>query len=363
MKIAITHDILMEFGGAERVLQSLLHIYPEAHIYTLYLNNTVLTRFDPPLNKNNIHVIPTKFIGLEPISHLFQPLSPFIWRSLNFEKYDVVISSSAMFLCNVINVRHPLHVQYIHSPPKNIFGLSSIKPIQKFFNYAPIIASQYIWAVRRYPHIIVNSRHIQRELRRISGASSTVIYPPVYVPTAYHRSRQRKYFLIISRIDEQKNVELAIRACTKLGVPLKIVGEASDGGYIAALRRISGPTVEFLGFRKTVELSRLYEEAIAFLFTPRCEDFGIAPVEAMAHGVPVIAFYGGGVRETVTEGLTGAFFYEYTVDALIKVISRFNSGRFFPAILHKAATKYDVHQFEKKMSQFVEKGLEQHIHV
>jgi len=358
MKVAITHDILVEYGGAERVLQSLLHIYPEAHIYTAYLEESVLDKFSPPLLRKNIHVIPTKRFGLEPISYLFQPLSPLFWKSLQLEAYDIVISNSAFFLCNTINVWHPLHIQYVLCPPKNIFDLVSKTPMQKIINYAPFLARHYVGALRRYPYVIADSKHIQSLLRRISGVSATVIYPPVQVPRSYHRSKHRDYYLIVSRIDEQKDIEIAIEACSRLRVPLKIVGSASDGNYIPKLRKIAGPTIEFLGFLEDTKIYHLYERAIAFLFTPKSEDFGIAPVEAMAHGVPVIAYHGGGVKETVADGITGKFYYTHSTEALMRVIRQFDSMRYSPSVLHAAAQTYSVSSFENHLRQYVQKNYE-----
>ena len=360
MKVAITHDILVEFGGAERVLQSLLHIYPGAKIYTAYLDRLVLENFTPPLSPKNIFVIPTRLFGLKPSSHIFQLLMPFLWQSLNLEENDVVISSSSFFMSNIIRVRRPLHIQYIHCPPKNIFGLSSKTPLQKLINYAPLLKRQYVWALRQYPHIVVNSRYTQRVLRRISGVASTIIHPPVYVPASFPQTSQRDYFLIVSRLDKLKNIEMAIRACIKLGVPLKIVGEASDGNYLPQLRQIAGPNIEFLGFKKDTDVRALYRRAIAFIFTPRTEDFGIAPVEAMAYGVPVIAYFGGGAKETIIHKKTGVFYFQYTQEALVRAILMLRSIRFSPSYIHAAAKKFDMIQFERRMSQYTKESYEQY---
>ncbi len=360
MRIAIVHDTLTEFGGGERVVQALLDMYPQAHVYTAFTDHAVVWKFFPELSADRLHTSWVQHTKLTSRGYLFQFLSSFIWKSFTLEQYDVVISSSAFFLSNTIRVTRPVHIQYIHCPPKNIFGLSVQTPIQKIIRYSSLVAKQYRLAIKSSPHVLVNSKHIQEELRRLFQVPSTVIYPPVYIPQTFERDKLQRYYLIVSRIDESKKIELAIQACNYLQLPLKIVGKSNDDRYERYLRSIAGPTIEFMGFCDDWAIRNLYKNSIAFLFTPPCEDFGIAPVEAMGYGVPVIAYYGGGVKETVIQGKTGMFFYQHTAQALIRTLHKFQSKKFNPSLIHQYVKKFNQRKFKKKIEAYVERAVSNH---
>jgi glycosyltransferase involved in cell wall biosynthesis len=352
MKIAIAHDSLAEFGGAERVLQSLLRLYPNAHVYTAYQDDRFVKKFFPSLSGRNLSVSPIQLLSRW--GYLFQFLMPTCWKIFNLEGYDAVISSSSYLLSNTIRVKRPVHIQYILGPPKNIFDLAFPNPTQKVIPYTKCLAEQYEKALKGGAHVVTISHHIQQLLQRMFKVPSDIIYPPVTIPLRPPSRHTGLYYLTVCRLDDTKEIEILIFACSQMNVPLKIVGSGTDNQYVHYLRSLAGPTVEFLGFQDDSKVQQLYKHAIAFLFSPRDEDFGIAPIEAMAHGVPVIAYHGGGAKETVVEGKTGTFFYSYTPEALMEAIRRYKPERFNPETLYNYAKQFDEKRFHKEMKQLID---------
>lgn len=354
MKVALVHDTLTEFGGAERVLQSLLRLYPDAHVYTAYFDKRFVRQRFPSLAPKKIHASVIQKLRLSRWGYLLQFLAPMLWRRFNFEKYNVVISSSSFFLSNTIRVARPIHIQYIHCLPKNIFDLALKVPTQKYIHYERYLATQYESALKKGDCVVANSRYTQHALGVMFSVSSQVIYPPITIPKKPVIHRKGSYYLTVSRLDETKELEIVICACSSLSVPLKIVGTGSDELYVKHLHRMAGPTIEFLGFLEDAEVNRLYRGAKAFLFSPRAEDFGMAPAEAMANGVPVIAYRGGGVVESVKEGMTGAFFHSYTPESLMDAIQKFSPKDYHVSALQKQADKFSERIFHTKIKNIVD---------
>ncbi len=354
MRVAIVHDSLVEFGGAERFIQSLLEIFPDAHVYTAYQDLSLVRKFFPKLSSVHFHTSWAQGNILSSRVSLFQLFSPLIWRSFNFSGYDVVISSSTSLLSNLVRTGNTVHIQYIHSPPQNLFGLSPQAPLQRLIPYSSrFIGNFYRRALRSSTHVVVNSDHMHRTIMKLFGVNSQVIYPPVIIPRKPPMKHEPKYFLCVSRIDWTKNLEIVIEACSSLDLPLKIVGKSNDKRYENYLRSLAGPTVEFLGFKSDEQIDKLYQSAIAFVFPSKNEDFGIAPVEAMAHGIPVIAYYGGGPKETIISGKTGVFFYEHTSLALAEVLKQFRPEPFKTKDLYQQALKFNANRFKSEMKRYV----------
>lgn len=357
MKVAIVHDSLVEFGGAERVLLALLELFPDAHVYTGYADKIFVKTFFPDLDWFRVH--PSWATGTIIAKHgsLFQCFSPLVWRSFNLERYDVVISVTSYFASNMVLVRHPVHIQYILSLPKNLYGLDPAFWLQNILPYGPIVSYFFHKALLSTPHVVTDSEHIKKVLHECTGVLSTVIYPPVHVPSRQPSRKNIRYYIYISRIDRAKSLEIAIKACTRLKLHLKIVGTTNEPKYEEYLRSFAGPTVEFLGFLSDEEIHKLYQGAIAFIFSAKNEDFGIAPIEAMAHGVPVIAYYGGGLKETVIPGKTGVFFHDHNSSALIKVLRVFCHDTFSPKELYKHAQSFNKQRFKMQMKEYIRRAL------
>jgi glycosyltransferase involved in cell wall biosynthesis len=205
-------------------------------------------------------------------------------------------------------------------------------------------------AASRVDDFVAISGEVQARIQRLYGRQSVVIYPPVstarFAPSRGHDD----YFLIVSRLIPYKRIDLAVQAFTRLGLPLWIAGDGRDRQSLEAM---AGPNVHFLGRVPDEELGLLLARCRAFVF-PGLEDFGIAPVEAMAAGRPVIAYAGGGALESVAEGISGVLFREQTPESLAGAVTRFDEADFDPAVIRAHAAKFDISVFKSRMQAFIE---------
>ncbi len=363
MKIALVHDYLNEFGGAERVLLALSEIWPDAPIYTAFYrkNSPAWERFK---NKNIkvswAHYIP--FFNNKLHSPL-RFLAPLIWGSFDFSKYDVVISSAGWYVTKGFRKgKKTVEICYCHTPPRWLYGYQTSIEWQKYWPvrvYAAIIGHfMRIYdfkSAQKVDYFIANSKNVASRIKKFYRRNSKVIYPPVELLKA-SRVKKGDYYLVISRIVGGKGLDLAVEAAMKLGIKLKIAGKPA--GYYMEYKRLtkmSKGKVEFLGYVTDQELVKLYTGAKAFLALATDEDFGITLVEAMLAGTPVIAFRGGGYIESVIEGKTGIFFDEPTVDSLTKAIREFERTKIKSEDCIKQARKFSKERFKKEIKEFVKK--------
>ncbi|KKU86834.1 MAG: glycosyltransferase [Candidatus Gottesmanbacteria bacterium GW2011_GWA2_47_9] len=378
MNIALVHDYLREYGGAERVVEALHEMWPEAPLYTSFVDWPSLAK--APAGK--VELFKSMDIRTSWVEHvwlvkkLISPLrflAPMIWGSFNLSGYDVVISSSGWFMCRGVSIKKPaVHISYIHHPPRNLYGYATGSDWQKY-PIVRIYGAIVNFFLRHYDfetaqavdYFVANSKETARRVKKFYRRESTVIYPPVEISKGLALKtrpqgkalRKQDYFLSVGRLTWAKRIDLAIEACNKLKLPLKIVGTGKEEEY---LRSIAGPTVEFLGSVSDEELSRLYLGAKALIFCALDEDFGMVPVEAMAAGVPVIALAQGGVVETVVDGETGVLFREPTVECLVEGIKRWEdskTGR-WEQNCRKQAQKFSKERFKKELKAFVEHHLD-----
>lgn len=331
MKVAIVHDQLQEFGGAERVLVELKNIYPDADVYTSFYNPETLGNH---ADKFKGWRIITSWANKIPfMNKLYSPLrfiTPKIWESFDFTGYDLVISSSGSYMSKGVIVKPgTLHVSYIHHPPRYLYGyetgtLNELRKFTLFKIYVSLVNHNLLmWdfiSAQRPHHIIVNSEETKRRVAKFYRRESTVIYPPVSVPEKIDlKDHKPEFYLSVSRLQFAKHIDILIKAANITNFPLKIVGYGRDEKY---LKSLAGPTVEILGPVPDLLLSDLYRSAKAFLFAARDEEFGIAPVEAMGRGIPVIAYRSGGIVETVEDGNNGFLFNDLTENSLISTIRK-----------------------------------------
>ena len=339
MKVAIVHDQLREFGGAERVLVALKKIYPQADIFT--------TTFD--LNSLGIHKeliknwkVNVSWFGKIPfLNRFYSPfrfLTPLIWESFNFDKYDLVISSSGSWMSKGIKTNKPtIHISYIHHPPRYLYGYETAIEWQKYFliKIYGYIVNHFlrIWdftSSQRADYLIANSEETKRRIEKFYRRDAVVIYPPVNIPdsklfkTIYNNLQPFKtdYFLTVSRLARAKHIDVLIKAANLAKFNLKIVGSGRD---FERLKQTAGPTVEFLGNLSDQELKKIYLNAKAFLFASKDEEFGIAPVEAMGYALPVIAFRSGGLPEYLIDGKNGYLFDHLDENSLVEKVKKFES--------------------------------------
>lgn len=361
MKVALVHDYINEFGGAERVLLALSELYPKAPIYTaFYKNNSpAWERFrGKDVRVSWAHYIP--FFN----KYLHSPLrflAPMIWGSFDFSGYDVVIGSSGWYITKGFRKgKKTVEICYCHTPPRWLYGYRTSIELQRYWPvriYAAIVGHfmrMYDFKVaQKVDYFIANSKNVAARIKKFYRRGATVIYPPVEL-LKVGQVKKDDYYLVISRIVGGKGLDLAVKAAIKLGIQLKIAGKPA-GYYMEykKLERLSKKNVEFLGYVSDRQLARLYAGAKAFLALSEDEDFGITPVEAQLAGTPVIAFRGGGYRESVVEGKTGVFFDEPTVESLAAAIKRFEKTKIDPEECIKQAKKFSKERFKREIAGFV----------
>ncbi len=362
MKLALVHDWLNQVGGAEDVLADLVSLYPAAPVYTSLYD---AARMPAAWRGWDIHTLwMDRLPGIHTHHQRYLPLYPLAWGGLDLSAYDVILSNKSGFCHGVRGGPETLHVCYCLAPTRYVWqfdayvqreGLSAAQTAL----LRPLIAWLKRWdrrAANRVNHFIAISVEVQERIRRYYGRESALIYPPVetgrFAPVAADEVGDA--FLIVSRHIPYKRIDLAVRACTELGLPLQIAGQGRDTDR---LRQMAGPTVEFLGFVPDDELPGLMARCKAFLF-PGLEDFGIAPVQALAAGRPVIAFAGGGALDTVLPGVTGELFAEQTVDSLRAALVAFDPRKYDPARLRAHALRFEASLFRQGITAYVEQAWE-----
>lgn len=366
LKVAIVHDVLLEYGGSERVVEELLGIFPNADFYTLYFNKSNGAIFEA-FNK----VKPkTSFFQNIPFLHklgkYFSIMKIFSWLyfyQLDLSSYELVISSSHSYNSKIVRTpKGSIHICYLHTPPKYLYKEESeLAWVKKFpfngFFYPLFVILRFIdKKAGKHPDIIVvNSEEVKRRVEKYYERKSFVIYPPVSIPKRLER-KGHGYYLVVSRLVRQKGLELAVKTCTKHNLTLVVVGE---GHMRPLLEKIAGPTVSFLGWVPDEDLSKVYRAAKALIYCAIDEDFGIVPVQAMGYGVPVIAYKSGGVKETVINRKTGIFFKQYSQKSLYEAIKNFEVAKFNPTIIGQQAEKFSDRRFKEAFKRIVKSYLRQ----
>ncbi|MCL5962576.1 MAG: glycosyltransferase [Chloroflexi bacterium] len=362
MKVALVCSWLNQYGGAERVLEVLKEMYPQAPIYTSIFWPEVM-----PRQYRNWDVR-TSFMNVLPLARkhhqAFLPLYPFAFESFDLSDYDVVISNSSAFCQGVRAGPDTAHVCYCLTPARFLWDYDQYITKERvgrvFRAFLPlVIGSLRGWdarAAQRVSHFVAISRVVADRIQRSYRREAAVIYPSIDT-TAFKPSDQiDDYFLIVSRLIPYKQIDLAVEAFNLTGLPLKIVG---DGRFRPALEAMARPNVEFLGRVSDAESKALYSRCRALIF-PGEEDFGLTPVEAQASGRPVIAFGRGGALETVVEGEVAPPIRQARPEALAEALQRFDHKRYDPAKIRRNAARFDVTSFKEQFSRYVVEAWEGH---
>lgn len=368
MKIALVHDYIKEYGGAERVLETLHEMFPEAPIYTMVYLPRFLgphkNKFDP---KNIKPMIPS-FVPF--VSKLISPLrllAVIMFARLDLTEFDVVIvSATGAYTPNLVKTKQGAHICYCHTPPRYLYGFPTSRNWKKYwwFRVPAEIANHFLRIVdfksaQNVDLFIANSENTAERIKKFYRKDSKVVYPPVEIKKILALSKkvikkqEKTYFLAGGRLARAKRIDLAVSACTRLNLSLKVFGKMF-AGYGVELKQIAGLTVEFVGEVNDEELVNLYTNCRAFLFCNLEEDFGMIPVEVMAAGKPVIALRSGGVVESIVEGQTGEFFDEPTVESLVSKIQSFKDSKYKEEDCRKQAGKFSKERFIKEIMRFVD---------
>lgn len=372
-KVALIHDFLREYGGAERVLEAFHEIFPQAPVYTAFFDKQALgshwQRFA------DWEIRQTWFSKIPGHKKLYSPLrflAPKTFADLDLSDYDLIISSSNAFEAKAVKNPQGLHICYCHTPPRALYGYSTMSnwrknPVIKFFGQ---IINHYMRVVdfkhaQQVDYFLANSEETQARISKFYRKDSTVIYPPVSLALNQAKLLKLKkqaaqdYYFYIGRLGLQKHPELAVQACSQLNLNLKVAG---TGPMLDELKAKAGSTIEFLGSVRDEDLAKLYAGAKALLYPVEDEDFGIVPIEAMLAGTPVIAHYSGGPKYTVKPNQNGLFFQELTADGLMQAIQEFekleSKAVFIAKDIAETASKYSQPEFAKNISEFIVKILE-----
>jgi len=362
-RVAIVHDWLTGMRGGEKVLEAICAIYPQATLFTLV---RVRGSVSPAIEARRIRASAVQLLPLAGrLYRQYLPLFPTLVEWFDLDDYDIVISSSHCAVKSVVAAGRAVHVCYCHSPMRYAwdqfpayFGPEQVGAVRHRL-LKPLMARLARWdaaTAGRVHAFVANSGYVAGRIRRYYNRGSDVVYPPV--DTDFYRPADNPRpvdpsFLVVSALVPYKKVDVAIEACRRAGVSLKIVGK---GPELSRLREAAGPEVEFLGWRADDEIRELYQRATAVLL-PGVEDFGIVPVEAQACGCPVIATGAGGVTETVVEGESGLLVGEATGEAFADALARVRRMRFDPAAIRQHALGFSRERFMNEFGAAVRRAV------
>ncbi|NQU16561.1 MAG: glycosyltransferase [Candidatus Saganbacteria bacterium] len=354
-KIAIVHDYLNQFGGAERVVAALHDIFPDAPIYTSIYDEKRMPEIFKQMD------IRTSF--MQKLPFVMQKYRYYFWfypkaiESFDLSEYDLVLSSSSAYAKGAKKRKDALHVCYCHNPMRFVWRYDDYIKQENINIAAKKLLPFFLDRLKKWDlqtnnqvdYFIANSRAVAKRISSFYNRESAVINPPIETKTFSPDKNNKNYFLIVSRLLGYKRIDIAIEAFSRLGLPLKIVG---DGPARKTLKKSASLNIEFLGLVDDVELKRLYSECRALLFTGE-EDFGMVPLEGAASGRPTIAYKRGGALETIVDQKTGLFFKEQSVDSLLDAVARFEKISFDRDFVRKHAQKFDKIVFREKIIGFL----------
>lgn len=351
MKIALIHDYLTSYGGAEKTFKVLTEMFPRAEVYTLFYDKKIKKKL---FGDKKIH---TSFLQKFPAIlkrkyQLLLPFMPIAAETLDFREFDLVISSSFSFTKGIITRPKTTHICYCYSPTRYLWDRPRSKFILHYFR---------IWdrqAAERVDYFIACSKTAQARIKKYYKKDSVVIYPPVEMPNAKIQISNHEYYLIVSQLRKYKRIDLAVEAFNKLGLELVIIG---DGPERKRLKRMAKKNIKILGWQSDEIVDEYFRNCTAFIF-PGEDDFGIAPVEAMAYGKPVLAYKKGGATETIIEGQTGEFFKSrlpvgigpspaVLADGIRRL--RANLQNYNPKFIRNHAKNFSRKRFEKELLRFL----------
>lgn len=366
VQIAVVHDYLNQYGGAERVLEAIHDIVPHAPVYTSIYDAQAMPAFyrNWDIQVSWMHHLPNwrRFFR-----HYFV-FYPFAFEQMNLSAYDLVISSSSAYAKGIRPRLGAVHICYCHTPMRFAWQTDQYIARENIRGIAKV-AMQFLlrfvraWDVRsanRVTHYIANSHVVAARIKQYYQRDAVVIPPPVDL-APFENLPPRDYFLTGGRLVPYKRIDLAVKACTALNLPLVVFGDGRDK---AELMAHAGPSVRFVGRVSDAERLRLFAECRGFLF-PGEEDFGITPLEAMAAGRPVLAYRAGGALDTVIEGQTGLFFDTQDVDSIKAGLCAMQAHTWQAQQIRTHAEQFSRERFMARMRAFIAHhapGSEEYLH-
>ncbi len=364
MRAAFLHDWLTVFAGSERVLEHMLELQPESPVFTMVhapkeFEGTGIAR----------HPVRTSILQRFPKAteryRMLLPVMPLLVEQFDLSDFDLVVSNVKAVCHGALTAPHQVHVAYVNRPMRYAWDSYHqelrVRGLDRGLKGAlarPLYHYLRMWdhqAMQRPDVLAANSRYVQAMVRKYYGRDAEVIYPPVEVEEFSCTEDRDDYFVTVSRLVPYKRADVVVRAFNELGLPLKVIG---SGPLEERFRAMARPNVEILGWVSREELRRLVQRARAMVFAAE-EEFGIAPVEALAAGAPVIAYARGGVTETVVPFESGILFDEQTPQSLAEAVREVASGnhRFEPERLREQAERFAPARFEREMAGLLERSI------
>jgi glycosyltransferase involved in cell wall biosynthesis len=360
MKVALVHEFLNQLGGAEKVLENFLEIWPDADVHVLlYDRDKTLGQFEVTHKK-------LSWLQNFPLAkkhpRLLLILMPRAIENFSFDEYDVVISDASAFAKGA-KTGNKLHICFCHTPTRYLWTEPDYLNNQKYpalFKWLGRMTLSRLkkWdykAAQRPNFFIANSKNVQNRIAKFYNRQSTIIYPPVDTEFFKPTGSKAEYYFAASRLEPYKKLDIVIRAFNELKLPLKIGG---SGTQSEELKKLANSNIEFLGRVSDQNLRKLYAQAKAFIF-PAEEDAGIMLLEAQSCGTPVIAYRAGGALELVKEGVTGEYFDQQTPESLKQKLLHFDPAQYQSQTIREFAKQFDKLVFQKKIKEFVENKYQQ----
>ncbi len=362
MKVALVHDYLREYGGAERVLEALHSMFPEAPVYVAFFDAERLgnqaTRFaDWQLRESPL----TKLPFYKRLASPYRVFSSWAFGQLDLSEFDVVISSTNMYMAKAVKTKDATkHLSYVHTPPRSLYGHTTMSNWKK--NPFIRVGGELINFWMRYvdfrsaqnPDILIaNSSTTQQRIQKYYRRSSVVVYPPVELVDAELQvfpKKARNYLLYVNRLGFSKHPEIAVQVANHLGLPLKVVG---TGAMESVLHGMASPNVEFLGSVDDDQLRDLYQHAEVLLYPVEDEDFGMIPIEAMSAGTPVVAHYSGEPRFTIHDGVNGLHVQSFAVADWISAVQQARETTWKYESIQATTKPYSLKAFRQKIFDLV----------
>lgn len=380
IKVAVVYEPIYKMGGGELHLKHILEAFPNSELFTAYYDKEIIQKEFPNIKVH--HSFMQKLPAKDKFRYLYLLFNPLAYKSFKFKDFDIIISLSSSF-AKFAHTDGVKHIDLCMTPPKlfwqkddrtlkNPNQLTGINRILfKIYSFFMNTFLEDLWkkwdrnAARKCDKIAAISNVVKDRIKNYYGYDADVIYPPVEVSKILEYpqvNRKENWYLYLGRVETYKGVELAIRACDELDLPLKIAGTGADLEAMKELVEELGAKgiVKFLGFVSEEEKYELLSRARALFFPVRGEDFGIVPVEANAFGTPVIAYRDGGVMETISEDnpKTGVFFDEYTPESLIKVLKKFKPEDYTQDNCRKQSENFASEIFIYKLQNYVKDTLQ-----
>lgn len=357
MRVALAHDYFFTLGGAERTVAVMHGLWPEAPIYTSFVDSASLP---PDFAAWDVR---TSFLQRVPqparLQKLFTPLYPLAFRSFDVEPFDVIVSSASFAAKGIPRRANTLHISYCYTPPRFLWGLTPATDRQRMpallrgcdAMLRPSLRRWDRWAARQPHHVVAISQTVAARIRRVYGIEAPVIYPPVATGRFLGQpTRDEGYYVVVGRLEAHKRIDVAIAAARAAQVPLHVIG---DGPLRETFARTAPANVSLLGWLPADQLAAQLAGCRALVF-PGEEDFGIAMVEALSAGKPVIAYGAGGATEIVQPGVNGVLVPEQSAAAFTQALRDFAADRFSAGDCRETAAAFDESVFAGQFKSFVE---------